>query len=197
MNLPSGHPFQGLPINGFGCIAADPPWNFRTYSDKGRDRSPEYDVMSLADIQALPVSDLAAKDSVLMLWVIDPMLPEGIATLEAWGFRFKTVAFHWIKTTTKTDRSWAPKYHVGLGYWSRSNPEICLLGTRGKPKRLARDVRRLIVEPRREHSRKPEGFYASAERLVPGPYIEIFSRTERPGWTTWGNETGKFLEAAE
>jgi N6-adenosine-specific RNA methylase IME4 len=125
------------------------------------------------------------------------MLPQALDTMQRWGFEYKTVGFCWAKTTPKSDASWAPKYHLGLGYWSRQNTEMCLLGVRGKPKRIGKGVRQLIVTPRREHSRKPDQFYVSAEALVPGPYIELFSRTNRPNWSTWGNEVGKFSEAAE
>jgi N6-adenosine-specific RNA methylase IME4 len=85
---------------------------------------------------------------------------------------------------------------VGMGYWTRSNSEFCLLGTRGKPKRLNADVRQAIIEPRREHSRKPDCVYNRIERLVAGPYLELFARTTRPGWTSWGNQVGKFAEVA-
>ncbi len=188
--------FSGL--GKFGCIAADPPWRFRSWNETNQHKAASryYDLMTTEDIKALPVADIAATDCVLLLWATNPMLPQAIAVMEAWGFTYKTIGFCWAKTTKRTDQTWAPKYHLGLGYWSRANVELCLLGVRGKPKRTGRDVRQLLVEPVREHSRKPEKFYSSAERLVSGPYIELFSRTERPGWTTWGAETGKFNEAA-
>jgi N6-adenosine-specific RNA methylase IME4 len=81
---------------------------------------------------------------------------------------------------------------VGMGYWTRANSEVCLLATRGKPKRQHADVRQGIIEPRREHSRKPDCVYDRIERLVPGPYIELFARNTRPGWLSWGNETQRF-----
>jgi N6-adenosine-specific RNA methylase IME4 len=190
-------PFGDLERNSFGCIAADPPWRFRTWSESNQKKSASryYDLMMTDDIMALPVGELAAPDSVLLLWAVNPMLPQAIAVMEAWGFSYKTIGFCWGKTTTRTDASWAPKYHLGLGYWSRANVEVCLLGVRGKPKRVEKGVRQLIVAPRRSHSQKPEEFYSSAERLVKGPYLELFSRTNRPNWATWGNEAGKFSEA--
>jgi len=89
-----------------------------------------------------------------------------------------------------------------MGYWTRANSEPCLLATRGKPKRLSAAVRQGIIEPRREHSRKPDCVHERIERLVAGPYLELFARATRPGWTCWGNEVGKFdrpleMEAAE
>jgi N6-adenosine-specific RNA methylase IME4 len=115
------------------------------------------------------------------------MVPEALDTLAAWGFRYKTVAFTWAKQTT-TGNAW----HMGLGYWNRQNTEQCFLATRGKPKRLAKDIRQLVVEPRREHSRKPDRIYRDIERLVAGPYLEMFARQRWPGWDAWGNEVGKF-----
>jgi N6-adenosine-specific RNA methylase IME4 len=195
---PPDWPFKGLPRNSFAVIAADPPWHFKTWSETNQDRaiSRHYDLMTLDDIGRLPVADLAAPDCVLLLWCVNPMLPQAIATMESWGFQYKSVGFCWAKTTRRTAWSWAPNYHMGLGYWTRANIELCLLGVRGKPKRVDRGVRQLIVAPLREHSRKPEEFYESTERLAAGPYLELFSRTERAGWSTWGNEAGKFNEVA-
>ena len=85
---------------------------------------------------------------------------------------------------------------IGTGYWTRSNSEVCLLATRGKPKRTDAGVRQAIIEPRRQHSRKPDCVYERIERLVAGPYLELFARNTRPGWTSWGNETEKFGETA-
>jgi N6-adenosine-specific RNA methylase IME4 len=84
---------------------------------------------------------------------------------------------------------------VGMGYWTRANSEACLLATRGKPKRLNADVRQGIIAPRREHSRKPDGIHARIERLVAGPYCELFARERRPGWDAWGNEVDKFTRS--
>jgi N6-adenosine-specific RNA methylase IME4 len=175
-------------VTRYATIAADPAWSFAVRSPKGEGRSASqhYATMSLDAIKALPVADWAAKDSVLLLWAIDPMLPQALDVMRAWGFTFKTVGFYW----TKTNRDGSP--FCGMGYWSRANPETCLLGTRGSPKRINADVRRLITAPRREHSRKPDEFYASAERLCAGPYLDMFSREKRPSWDQWGNETERF-----
>jgi N6-adenosine-specific RNA methylase IME4 len=187
-----------LPAEKFDVIHADPPWTFRTWSNEGKDRSPEkhYDCMSLADIRALPVSDIAADNCALFLWVTDPLLPEGLKLMEAWGFKFKTIAFVWAKLnksappTLWTDRD----FFTGLGYWTRANPELCLLGTRGKPKRVSKAVRRLVVSPRREHSRKPDEIAEKIDDLMgrDTSKIELFARTARTGWTIWGNDVAKF-----
>lgn len=174
----------------FGVIYADCPWSFLVRSDKGKCRSPDkhYSCMSLADIKALPVSDYAADDCVLLFWVTDPFLKIGMEVIESWGFTYKTVGFYWVKT----NRDGSP--FTGMGYWTRANPEQCLLATRGKPKRSFKDVPRLVTSQRREHSRKPSEMYPLIERLVKGPYLEVFGRTERLGWDAVGNEVGKFNE---
>ena len=142
--------------------------------------------MNLDDIKAMPVADLAAKDCVLFLWAIDPMLPQALEVGAAWGFTFKTIGFYWGKTGVNGN------FTMGTGHWTRANPEQCLLFTRGKPKRVSAAVRKLIVAPRREHSRKPDECISSIEQLVNGPYLELFSRQARPGWDSWGNQTDKF-----
>lgn len=177
------------PPQKYKVIYADPPWLYETYSDEGKDRSPEkhYGCMNLDALKALPVAGLADKHCVLFMWSIDTHVPQALELIEAWGFKFKTRAFEWVKTNRKS-----PGFFTGLGHWTRANPESCWLATRGKPKRLAKDVRRLVVSPRREHSRKPDEVYERIERLVPGPRIELFARTERPGWDCWGNQVSRF-----
>lgn len=178
-----------FPSGKYGAILSDPPWNFKCWSGKGTARAADnhYDTMKLADIKALPVGDLAAEDCALFLWCVMPQLPEAIEVGRAWGFEYKTCAFSWMKLNKKS-----PGIFTGLGYWSRANAELNLLFTRGSPKRLNRDVKQAILEPVREHSRKPDTTYERIERLVGGPYLELFSRSDRPGWTSWGHETGKF-----
>ena len=180
----------------FRAIYADPPWNFRNYSDKGTGRNPvsHYDCMSLSDMKKLPVAQLAAKDCALFLWVTDPFLPAGLELISAWGFTYKTVAVYWVKANAKADlpRLSERDCFTGLGYWTRANQEQCLLATRGKPHRKAKDVRRLVVDVRREHSRKPDKVRSGIERLVDGPYLELFTRESVPGWSAWGTETGLF-----
>jgi N6-adenosine-specific RNA methylase IME4 len=194
--------FDGVPLGQAGAILADPPWRFNAFTGASEKIERHYDTMTIPAIKSLPVAELAARDCVLFLWVTDPLLDVGLEVMRAWGFTFKTVAFTWAKTRKgaadlpATDDAFA----VGMGYWTRANPELCLLGTRGKPSRNdtteARRVRRLIVSERREHSRKPDCIYDRVEALVPGPYVELFSRTARPGWNAWGAMAGKFGEAA-
>lgn len=181
------------PVLKYKAIYADPPWRFKHYSTKGMGRSAQkhYDCLTLDKIKELPIDFCAAEDCVLFLWVTDPMLQEGLELIRSWGFEYKTVAFTWVKENTKSD-----SLFTGMGYWTRSNPEMCLLATRGKPSRIAKDVRQVIVSKRREHSRKPDEVYERIERLVAGPYLELFARQSNPGWDSWGNEIDKFSKEA-
>jgi N6-adenosine-specific RNA methylase IME4 len=188
--------FPALPLGRFGAILCDPPWRFATRSDKGKGRSADqhYATMTIDELRALDVASVAAPDCVLFLWATWPMLPQALELIEAWGFQYKTCGFDW----TKADATQLEMFRadtdvaIGMGYWTRSNSEPCLLATRGKPKRLHADVRQAFIEPRREHSRKPDGVHERIERLVAGPYLELFARQKRPGWAAWGDETDKF-----
>lgn len=146
-----------------------------------------YDCMTIDDIKRLPVGMLADTNCALFMWITDPLLKVGFEVLEAWGFQYKTVGFYWTKTNRKS-----PGYFMGQGYYTRANCEQCLLATRGTPKRKSRGVRKLIVSPRREHSRKPDETHERIETLFRGPYLELFGRALRPGWDTFGNEAEKF-----
>jgi N6-adenosine-specific RNA methylase IME4 len=186
-------PFAALRGN-YGGIVADPTWDFRTWSARGRGRSPERhyrSTLTLDQIKALPVADIAARDCVLLLWATWPCLLAALAVIEAWDFKYKTVGYVFVKLTKKGTA------FSGCGYWTRANSEPCLLATRGKPRRLHADVPQVIIEPRREHSRKPECVRERTERLVAGPYLELFARSTRPGWDVWGDEFDRFAEAAE
>lgn len=194
-----GWPFGDLPRRSAGVILADPPWGFKTWSGPekklaSRGTVAPYKTMEMADIAALPVSELAAPDCCLFMWVVWPTLPEALEIIKAWGFEYKTCGFSWIKGDSRQiemfDDDIIP--YMGLGYWTRANSEVCLLATRGNPKRINADVRQAIVEPKREHSRKPDCIYERIERLVPGPFVELFARTRRPGWLSWGNDLDKF-----
>ncbi len=182
-------PFSPLEPGAYGLILADPPWSFLTRSDKGKGKSPDrhYGCMSLDDIKALPVRDLAAKDCALVMWATAPMLPRAIGLMADWGFIFKTSGA-WAKQS-KTGASWA----FGTGYLLRSAAEFWIVGTIGKPAIGSRSVRNLIVAPTREHSRKPDDLHKSLEQLFPCERrCELFARQQREGWEVFGNESDKF-----
>lgn len=178
---------KSLPVGErkYSVIYADPPWSFDVWSGAGKDRAAEnhYPTMTQAEIEALPVADMAADDCALFMWAVMPQLPEALSVIEAWGFEYKTCAFVWVKTTRDGERP-----ATGMGYWTRANAEVCLLATRGTPARLNADVHQVVMTPRMEHSRKPDDVAERIERLVPGPYLEMFCRRSRDGWDAWGNQ---------
>lgn len=184
-------PFSRLMPLSFGMIMADPPWTYKNYSRKGEHKgaAAQYSCMSLDDIKALPVGQLAAPDSILMLWATNPLLDQAFGVMKAWGFTFKT-AGHWVKKTRNG------KLGFGTGYIVRAAGEPFLIGTIGAPK-TSRSCRSVIEGEIREHSRKPEEAYAWAEQLLPDVRrLNLFARQERAGWAAWGNETTKYGDAA-
>lgn len=197
-------PFAGLKRNHYGAILADPPWHFKVWagatkrvgrSHGGRAQIPTYEWMEDDEIAALPVAELATDNCVLFFWTCWPTLRRSFAILDAWGFEYKTCAFSWLKADPYRLFVLEEDVRMGLGYWTRANTEPCLLATRGRPKRQAVDIRQGIVDKIREHSRKPDCVHERIERLVAGPYLELFARQRRPGWDCWGNETDKFKVA--
>jgi N6-adenosine-specific RNA methylase IME4 len=196
--------FDELPKSQFGAILADPPWHFQVWAGARRDgagnwcsaKAPDYDQMTDEAICALPVAEVAAPDCVLFMWTCWPVLKRSFAILDAWGFTYKTCAFSWLKADPYRLFVFDEDIFKGLGYWTRANTEPCLLATRGKPKRQSANVLQGIVAKRREHSRKPDGIHDRIEKLVAGPYLELFARQQRPGWTVWGNQTDKFKPSA-
>ena len=173
----------------YSVIYADPPYQ---YSNKGVQGAAEnhYPTMSIEEICTLPIADIAAKDSVLFLWVTFPMLPEALRVISAWGFKFKTVAFVWLKLNKKA-KTWL----YGLGFWTRSNAEICLLATRGHPKRQDKGIHQFIISPVEAHSKKPDEARDKIVRLMGDlPRVELFARQQAPGWDVWGNEVNNPIQ---
>lgn len=200
------------PQGGFRVILADPPWLFGLRSARGEAKAPQahYDCMPTDEICAMPVEMLAADDCALFIWVTWPMMPEWTRVIEAWGFRYAGLAWEWIKFNPATG-----KYAFGPGYGTRKNLEPCLLCTRGEPSlrqsvvddlfagsaaegvRSVRDFIEVMPldalrAPRREHSRKPDEQFGRIETLFDGPYLELFARQRRLGWSAWGNQVDKF-----
>jgi len=176
----------------YNLILADPPWAYRVWSKKGAGSSAEnhYPTMTLDQICALPVADIAAADSALFLWATFPNLPQAFEVIKAWGFQYKTVAFTWVKTCRKS-----PGYFVSIGHWTRANAEICLLATKGRPKRISKSVRQLIVSPVRQHSQKPDEARTRIVELMGDlPRIELFARERADGWAAWGNEVDSDMD---
>ena len=170
----------------YKVIYADPPWQFKTYSEKGLEKSADkhYPTMSLSDIKTLPVSGIADKDCALFLWTTIPFLRQSFDVMKSWGFEYKTVAFVWIKRNRKSDGLF-----WGTGYWTRANSEICMLATRGNPKRVSASVHQVIISRIEEHSKKPREARDRIVKLMGDvPKIELFAREKSDGWDVWGNE---------
>lgn len=171
----------------YNIIYADPPWTFKTWSGKGKEKKSaenHYHCMKKEDIQALPIEKISAEDCVLLLWVTFPSLEEGLELIKKWGFTYKTCGFTWVKRNRKSDG-----WFWGLGYWTRANAEICLLATKGKPKRVSKSVHSICDARVREHSRKPDEVRDRIVALCGDlPRIELFARQYADGWDCWGDE---------
>lgn len=180
--------FVPFPSKRYSVILSDPPWSYRDKRDKhvrmcGGALS-HYPTMTMAEIKALPVPDICEENCMLFMWATFPCLQEALDTIKAWGFVYKTLAFSWIKTN-KNDG----KPFFGIGYYTKSNCEVCLLGIKGKPIKVSNSVSSVVIEPRREHSRKPDCIRDKIVQLCGDvPKIELFARQRVPGWSSWGLE---------
>ena len=168
-------------MSNYQTIAADPPWPFNDkLSGKGRGAAKHYQMMTMEDICGYPLPEVA-DDARLFLWTVAAMPEEGYSTMRAWGFR-PVCELIWVKLTSG-GKSWFGMGHTVLGAHER-----CIIGVRGRPKVLSRSVRSIFTAQAGRHSEKPEEFYRIVEELSPGPYLELFGRRRREGWTVLGNE---------
>lgn len=169
----------------YKIIYADPPWTYRDKALAGnRGAICKYPVMSIEDLCKLPVGGVADNDCVLFMWATMPKLDECFQVIKAWGFEYKTVAFTWIKRNKKS-----PSYFFGMGRWTRANAELCLLATKGRPKRVSASVSSIIDTPIESHSKKPDEARKKILTLLGDlPRIELFAREKPEGWDVWGNE---------
>lgn len=172
----------------YSIIYADPPWKYNIRANqKTRFRGGacgHYNLMSMDEIKALPIPDLADDNCVLFLWCTFPYLDEQIQLFEHWGFEYKTLGFSWIKTNPKNGKPF-----FGVGYYAKSNAEVCLMGIKGKMKPASNSVSSVVIAPRREHSKKPDEIRDRIVTLFGDiPRIELFARQKTDGWDVWGNE---------
>lgn len=172
----------------YRTLLADPPWQFQNRTGKmapEHRRLTRYETMSLPDIQALPVATLLDETAHLYLWVPNALLPQGIETLEAWGFKYKSnIIWHKVRKDGGSDGR-------GVGFYFRNVTEIVLFGVKGRNARTRAAGRRqvnLLATRKREHSRKPDELYDIVEACSPGPYLELFARGARRGWDVWGDQ---------
>jgi len=169
-----------LPAGPFRVIVADPPWAYEKRKDDGSHRAAlTYPTMSTAEICAMPIRERAHEDCVLWLWTTNAFMRDAFQVLDAWGFAEKTIL------------TWA-KDRMGTGDWLRGKTEHCILAVRGAPHVNLTNQTTLLTAPLRDHSRKPDEFYALVETLCPGSKLEVFARQQRPGWVAWGAESEKF-----
>lgn len=170
----------------YQVIYADPPW---TYPKTGGTKSSRgmakqfYGTMLLQDIKALPISDIATDNCILFLWSTYPQLPNALEVINSWGFTYFGLGFEWIKKTA------TGKDFFGMGYWTRANPEPCLIAIKGKPKPQSHAIRQLLYAPITKHSEKPQEVRERIVQLCGDvPRVELFARTKTDGWDVWGNE---------
>jgi len=178
----------------YEIIYADPPW---AYNDKMTGHSfsldHEYITQDLEWIKKMPIKEMTAKNCVLFLWAVNPLLPEALEVIKAWGFKYKTVAFNWVKVSNKGN------FIHNMGRWTMGNNEICLLATKGKPKRITKNIKQLVIAQRKEHSKKPDIIRRLIVDLMGElPRVELFARGGKDkdlfglnrfdGWDTFGNE---------
>ena len=174
-----------LPDKKYQIIYADPPWSYRDKASAGnRGASFKYDVQDHKWICNLPVENISDDNCVLFLWITMPQLPNVFEVIKEWGFVYKTCAFTWVKRN-KLQPSW----FMGMGNWTRANSELCLLATKGKPKRVSAAVHSVVDTPIEKHSKKPDVVKDRIVQLCGDlPRIELFARQKTQGWDVWGNE---------
>jgi len=177
-----------LPNKKYQIIYADPPWH---YNDK-RNKHPRlcggalvhYNTMKIDEIKKMPINKISAENCMLFMWATFPNLQEALDVIKAWGFKYKTLGFSWIKTNKKNGKPF-----FGIGYYTKSNCEVCLIGVKGKPIIQSNYISSVVIEPREGHSKKPNKVKSKIVELCGDlPRIELFARQKTEGWDVWGNE---------
>ena len=176
-------------INGnkYSIIYADPPWEYSKSGGMKNSRGmakQHYSTMKLEAIKALPVQSISAENCALFLWATFPQIAQALAVITAWGFTYFGAGFVWVKHNPKSGKD-----TFGMGYWTRANPELCLLAFKGKMKPARHDIRQLVYAPAQRHSEKPSVIRNLIVELCGDlPRIELFARQTTPGWDAWGDE---------
>jgi len=174
----------------YKVICADPPWQYKHKSLNRGGAERHYNTTSTAELCNIPVSNVCDDDCIMFMWATFPCLLDAITLMTAWGFTYKTIGFNWVKTNKN---SGTPFW--GMGNWTRSNSEVCLIGTKGKPKRVSRSVHSVIHAPVTRHSAKPpEVLDKIVELCGDVPRLVMFSRQAVPGWDVFGNEAPDSIE---
>ena len=178
----------------YQIIYADPPWSYRDKRDKHPrlcgGASSHYNTMSMKALKELQVNSIADKDCMLFLWVTFPNFAEALDLIAAWGFKYKTLGFSWIKTNKKNKKPF-----FGIGWYTKSNCEVCLIAVKGKPGKASNSISSVIIEPRESHSKKPDIVRDKIVEFAGNlPRIELFARQKTEGWDVWGNEVESDIE---
>ena len=175
-----------LPNKKYNIIYADPPWEYKESGSGSRVVNSHYPTMKIEDIKNLPIQDISHDKSILFMWVTFPRLEQGLDVIKSWGFNYYGLGFDWIKTSKNKKLSW------GMGYYTRQNTEVCLIGVKKKPYRfkpLVRNELSAVVHQRLAHSEKPNIFREKIVNVIGDvPRIELFARQKTEGWDVWGNE---------
>lgn len=198
MKLITRGPFSGCASHGAAVLYVDPPWTFTTFSEDPGNRAPPYPTMSMEEIAALPLYELAQRDCWLYCWTSGPYLQHTLDIIrDHWGFTYSSTAFTWVKLKSK-----GTGFHRGLGKTTRKNTETVLLAKLGSPPILARpdellvtveeDEGEVFISPVREHSRKPDEIRDRIQEMARGPYQELFARQRVEGWRAWGNQCNRW-----
>lgn len=181
----------------YGIIYADPPWQYNARKNKntkfGGGAMGHYPTMTQKQLELLPIRHIADNNCAIFLWTTFPKLTDALLLLNVWGFDYKTVAFNWVKTNKNNNKPF-----FGIGYYTKSNSEICLLGIKGKMKPISNKVSSIIISQREEHSKKPKEARNRIVQLFGDlPRIELFARQKTLGWDVWGNEVESDIELLE
>ena len=168
----------------YNIIYADPPWAYRNMGNIQATAQAQYNTMNNEDICNLPVQKICEDNCILFLWATFPKIQEALDVIKAWGFEYKTIGFNWVKTNPINGKPF-----FGVGWYTKSNAEICLIGVKGKSPKVSNSVSSVIIEPRGKHSKKPDSVRDKIVEFCGDiPRIELFARNKKEGWDSWGNE---------
>lgn len=173
----------------YQIIYADPPWAYRNMGNIQATANSHYSTMKNEDICNLPIGKIAAENSILFLWATFPKIQEALDVIKAWGFEYKTVGFTWIKKNKNLTN------FFGVGWYTKSNAEVCLIGTKGKAPKISNSISSIVETVRERHSQKPKIIRDKIVEFCGDiPRIELFAREKTEGWDVWGNEVKSDIE---
>ena len=177
-------------VKKYNIIYADPPWAYRNMGNIQAIAQAQYNTMNNEDICNLPVQKICEDNCILFLWATFPKIQEALDVIKAWGFEYKTIGFNWVKTNPVNGKPF-----FGVGWYTKSNAEVCLIGVKGKSPKVSNSVSSVIIEPRGKHSKKPDSVRNKIVEFCGDiPRIELFARDKKEGWDIWGNELNSDID---